>query len=306
MNALTSPAVLGEIAALLASVCFSIGPTMNTLASQRVSVGTVNRTRMVITAVLLLIPHWLFLGKPFPFQAGLDRWLWMGLSGLFGLVIGDTLLFLAFGLVGTRLTMLVVSLIPVFSTLLAWFLLGERLAWIQVIGILVTITGVIWVISDRNNGSRQLSDRRVYIKGIALAGGAAILHALGNIAAKKGLGGDFPALSGHLIRSFVSMAILLAFMLFQGHVRTTITQLKSQPISLRYILIGAIFGPFTGMWLSLLAIQNISVGVATSLTSLPPIWLLPIGYYQFKEHIGFRAIFGSLLAILGVAIIFLF
>jgi drug/metabolite transporter (DMT)-like permease len=297
--------ILGEIAALLASVCFAIGPTMNTLAGQRVSVGTVNRTRLLITAVLLLIPHWLTQGEVFPLHASLDRWFWMGLSGLFGLVFGDTLLFLAFGLVGTRLTMLVASLIPVCSALLAWFLLGERLAWIQIVGILVTIGGVTWVVSDRGNGSLHLTDRRVYIKGFALAGGAAFLNALGGITAKKGLSGDFPALSGHLIRTYVSMAVLLISMLIQGRLKTTLAELKFQPISLRYILIGAIFGPLTGMWLSLLAIQNISVGIATSLTSLPPIWLLPIGYYLFKEHIGPRAIVGSLIAILGVAIIFL-
>ena len=263
-------------------------------------------TRLLITVVLLLITHWLVLGEPFPFQASLERWIWMGLSGLLSLVLGDTLLFMAFGLVGTRLTMQIACLVPPCTVLMAWFVLGERLTWIQVSGILVTIGGVALVISDGRNGARLPVDRQVYLKGLTLAGGSVLLQTLGGIAAKKGLSGDFPALSGHLIRTFISMVILVVFLLLKGHLNTTLVELKYQPISLRYILIGAIIGPFIGMWLSLQAIQNINIGIATSLTSLSPVWLLPIGYYQFKEHIGLRAIFGTLLAILGIAIIFLF
>ena len=96
-----SPITLGEIAALLASVCLTIAPTMNTLAGQHLRIGTLNLTRLLSTVALLMILQWVVLGRPFPFQAGPDHWGWMGLSGLFGLVLGDTLLFLAFGLVDT-------------------------------------------------------------------------------------------------------------------------------------------------------------------------------------------------------------
>jgi drug/metabolite transporter (DMT)-like permease len=296
---------LGEITALLASICFAIGPTMNTLAGRQVSIYTVNRVRLLLTLLILVTAHWLITGNLFPGEMTLERWFWLGLSAMFSLVIGDTLLFEAFSLIGTRLSMLVVSLVPVFSALLAFAFLDERLRVVQIAGILVTISGVIWVLFDRKNGGNRSAQDKKYLRGFLLALGSALLHALGVIAAKKGLAGDFPALSGHVIRMLVALTVVWGAMLVSGHARQTVDELRARPISLRYILLGAVFGPFLGMWLSLVAIQYTQVGIATALTSLPPIWLLPIGYYFFRERIGPRAISGSVIAVIGVAMIFL-
>jgi drug/metabolite transporter (DMT)-like permease len=37
----------------------------------------------------------------------------------------------------------------------------------------------------------------------------------------------------------------------------------------------------------------------------PPVIILPISYFAFKEKIGWQAILGTILAIIGVAILFL-
>ena len=41
------------------------------------------------------------------------------------------------------------------------------------------------------------------------------------------------------------------------------------------------------------------------LMALPPVIILPISYFVFKEKIGWKAIVGAFLAIAGVAILFL-
>jgi len=41
------------------------------------------------------------------------------------------------------------------------------------------------------------------------------------------------------------------------------------------------------------------------LRALPPVIVLPISYFAFQEKIGWQAIAGTLLAIAGVAILFL-
>jgi drug/metabolite transporter (DMT)-like permease len=68
---------------------------------------------------------------------------------------------------------------------------------------------------------------------------------------------------------------------------------------------GTMAGPFLGVWLSLVAIQNTSVAVASTLMSLAPIILLPVGKLIFKERIGWRAIVGTVVAVSGVAMLFL-
>jgi len=144
---------LGEIAALLASICFAIGPTFNTLATRLAKVTTVNRARLIFTFLLLLLPHWLMQGALFPTTVPLNNLFWLGLSGLFALVLGDTLLFEAFNRIGTRLSMLIISLIPVISSTLAWFILDEKLSWIQATGILGGVRSQEW----QQHGGRSIS-----------------------------------------------------------------------------------------------------------------------------------------------------
>ena len=48
-----------------------------------------------------------------------------------------------------------------------------------------------------------------------------------------------------------------------------------------------------------------NVGIASTLVALPPVILLPIGYFVFKERFGWGAVVGTLIAIAGVALIFL-
>lgn len=293
---------LGEFSALLASICFSIGPTLNTLAGQRVNPSTVNRTRLLITLVLLVIPHWLTQGVPFPVNGGATNWVFLSLSGLFALIIGDTLMFAAFNAIGTRLTMLIFCLSPVFSSLMALFLLDEKLTSLQMVGILVTLTGIAWVVTDSNNGVSVSETWKIGARGFWLAFGASFFHAAGSIAAKQGLAGDFPAISAHMMRTLVSLILIMFPLLLRRQVCSTVLELREKSDVMKYLFWGAVFGPVLGVWSSLFAIQHTNVGIATSLTSLSPVWLLPVGHYFFKERIGVPAVMGSLVAVMGVAI----
>ena len=60
-----------------------------------------------------------------------------------------------------------------------------------------------------------------------------------------------------------------------------------------------------GLLSSLFAVQHAKVWVAGILMALPPVIILPISYFGFKEKVGWQAIVGTLLAIAGVAILFL-
>ena len=54
-----------------------------------------------------------------------------------------------------------------------------------------------------------------------------------------------------------------------------------------------------------MGIQYAPVGVASTLQALPPVFLIPIGYYFLGERVSSRAILGTLLALAGVAVLFL-
>ena len=298
-------AYIGEIAAILTSLCFSFTSTFFTLAGRKVGSVVVNRTRLLVAVLLLGVTHWILQGSPIPLEAGGQRWFWLGLSGVIGLVLGDAALFQAFVMIGPRLSMLVMSLVPVISTLLAWIFLRETLSPLQILGILLTLGGISWVILERNGAARHTPLGRAYFIGLLFALGGATGQALGLITAKFGLYGDFSPISANMIRMLAAAFTLWAFTLLRRQARPTFASLKGHPLARRNIFLGSFFGPFLGVSFSLLAIQQAPVGVASTLMALPPVFLLPISYYVFDERFGWQAVAGTLIAVTGVAILFL-
>jgi drug/metabolite transporter (DMT)-like permease len=72
-----------------------------------------------------------------------------------------------------------------------------------------------------------------------------------------------------------------------------------------FTVLGAIFGPVTGVWLSLVAADRVPVGVAQTLLSLTPMFILPYAVLVEREHISARAVVGAIVAVAGVAVLFL-
>lgn len=293
---------IGELAALATSLSFSFGSTMFTFAGRRIGSLTINRVRLVFAAIFLSLAHWIILGTLFPFDAAPDRFLWLGLSGFVGLVLGDIFLFQAFVLIGPRLSMLMMSLAPIFAALQAWIFLDETLSGGQIFGILLTLAGIAWVVLE---GNRQHEGDREYGRGILLGFLGAVGQATGFVLAKPGLGGEFSAISANLIRMLTAVIILWAITFFQGQAKSTVKKLVDDKKGALLTMGGAFSGPFLGVSLSLFALQHIEVGVASTLTSLPPIFLLPISYFVFKERFGWGAIVGTFVAMAGVAALFL-
>ncbi len=294
---------IGEIAAIITSITFAINSTLFTLAGRQVGSIVVNRLRLAAASLLLLIAHWILLGSPWPVEAGFDRWFWLGLSGIVGLVLGDALLFQSFVLVGPRLAMLMMSLAPVMSALLAWIFLEEYLKLAQIAGILVTLLGVVWVVIEKN--SAKVVDQGQYIKGILMGFGGAVGQAVGFVMAKIGLTEGFSPISGNYIRMVTAMVLIWLITLFRREFSRTISEGIKNPAAVLKIAAGAFSGPFLGVSLSLFALQHTSVGVASTLMALPPLFLLPVDYYYFKERFGWGAIAGTALALIGVGILFI-
>ncbi|MCZ7665741.1 MAG: DMT family transporter [Chloroflexi bacterium] len=70
------------------------------------------------------------------------------------------------------------------------------------------------------------------------------------------------------------------------------------------MLAGAFTGPFLGIWLSLIAVSLTRLGIASTLMALPPVILIPVEYFIFKRPVSNRGIIGTLLAFVGVMLLF--
>jgi len=300
-------AYLGQIAGLLTSVCWSFTSIFFTLSGRQVGSAIVNRTRLFFALIMVMAMHWFTQGALLPMGAEGWRWGWFAISGLIGFVIGDALLFQAFVMIGPRLSMLLMALNPVMGAVLAWVFLSEHLSWTEISGIALTVSGVAIVVTDHSSSSAERPDpsRRYYLIGVIFGLGGALGQAVGFIASKQGLVDDYPALSGNLMRLVFATSAIWAFTAMRRRVPATFVALRAKPRALGYILGGAVAGPFVGVTLSLIAVQNAPVGVASTLTSLTPIVLLPVAHFVFKERVTLRAIAGTVLAMVGTAILFM-
>ena len=296
---------MGEIAALATSFCWSFTSIQFTLAGQRIGSAVVNRARLVVAVLYLSLAHLLLQGELWPIHAEPFRWGWLGLSGTIGLVLGDSCLFQAFLLIGTRRAMLLMTLVPVISTLVAWGWLGETLHPVEMGAVLLTVSGIAWVVSERQPAQGpSVESKGQYALGLLLGLGGALGQALGLVTAKQGLVGDFPSLSATLMRMVVATGVIWLLTLARGQVGATWQALRDRKAR-RFTAGGALTGPFIGVWFSMMAVQRAHVGIASTLMSLSPVILIPLGHWIFREQISPRSVAGTAVALAGATVIFM-
>lgn len=291
----------GEIAALLTAVCWAFNSVVFTLAGKRVGSVTVNKVRLWMAFIAQAILHVILYRTVFPFDASPREFFYLAFSGVIGLVIGDGLLFEAFLLIGPRLATLLMLLAPIFSAFLAWVVLGETLLFLEVIAIFVTVAGIGWVVSERQPHFHQRPKH--YVLGILLGIGGAAGQAVGLLFSKIGIAQGMSAISANHIRVAAAAVVIAGVSLLRGKMRTDILKMKDKKVLLE-ITSGALTGPVLGVILSLVAIRYTHIGVASTLMSLSPILLIPVGHYLFKERITLRTIAGTVIALTGAVLLF--
>lgn len=292
---------LGELAALTTATCWAGGSLLFTHAARRVGAFTLNHTRITLAFVILSVlvlatrgTHW---------AAGVDgrHFGFLALSGLVGLTLGDWAYFRSFVDVGPRLTTLLMTLAPPFTALLAIPLLGETLGPKAVAGMAVTLGGVIWVVRERQPAAIP---RGHLVRGVFLGGVGSLGQAMGLVLSKMGMGtvvDPLPATAVRMGAATVGVWILaLATRRFRD-----LARLRREPAARWSILGATLLGPVTGVWLSLVAVRLTKAGVAATLLALTPILIIPLVIVVHRERVSVRAGLGAVIAVAGVAILFL-
>ena len=294
---------VGELAALGAATCWAVSPLAFGAAGRRAGSLPVNLLRLWFALPLLTLLCWATRGQPLPLDAGSHERLWLGVSGLVGFAFGDLCLFRAYVLVGPRRATVVMSTAPVWTALGAWLLGGERLTALETAGMLAVVFGVGLAVLDRQPRTAlpaPVADRPA--TGLLLALGGAIGQAGGLVLAKRGLAAYpfLPATQIRLLAGALAFALLFTVTRQWGRVVAALRDRRVLGLS----IVGTVIGPVTGVSLSLLAVQEIPAGVAASLMATTPVLILPLVALLGQERIGWRAVAGALLAVLGTVGLF--
>jgi drug/metabolite transporter (DMT)-like permease len=299
---------LGEFSALLTAIFWTVTSLSFESAGKRVGSLSVNLIRLILAfflyAVYLKITRGMFL----PLDAGLERWIWLSLSGLVGFVVGDLLLFQAFVVIGARISMLIMSLSPPITALISWLMLGEILTPMNWLGMTVTLTGIVMVVLKRGEKSGQGLLRRKIVssyslKGILLALGGAAGQAAGLVLSKKGMG-SYDAFASSQIRVLSGLAGFLLIILVMKRWPMVARAFRNKP-AMKRIVLGSVFGPFLGVSFSLLAVQHTRAGIAATIMAIVPVLIIPPAVILFKEKVNWNEIAGAIITVGGIMLFFL-
>ncbi|RJO74267.1 MAG: DMT family transporter [Myxococcales bacterium] len=292
---------VGELAALITAFCWTVTALSFEAAGRRIGSLAVNLLRLLLAFVWLTLYNAIARDLPLPTDASGHAWLWLAASGVVGFLIGDLALFRAFVLIGSRLSMLLMALVPPMTALIGWFFLGEGLGAFDLLGMTLTLAGVCWVVAERAPNGANGPTRRPW-GGIALGFVGALGQAVGLVFSKVGMGSysPFAATQIRVLTGVVGFSLLFAFI---GWWPKVIAGLK-EARAMRLVTLGSIFGPFLGVSFSLLAVQRTQAGVAATIMSIVPVLIIPPSVWIFKERVSPRAAFGAAVAVAGVALLF--
>ncbi len=304
---------IGFVFAFTASIGFAAASFPLTELSRKFPVGRLNLMRLVFAALLLYATA-LMLERDTAlsvFTADYAQaWLWLGLSGIISLALGDQVFFRCFSILGPRLGSVLTTFSPASALLFGIFMVGETINWVGIAGILVTIAGVIGIslgraqrndIPDHGHGS--------VLKGIALGAVASVCHGIGIVFAKKAFilqteaGHPIGPVSATLLRVAAGAAILLLITVFSDRAffRKNAVRFNGAEAG-RFVFVTAL-NPSLALTLSMFSILYINVAAAQTILAMVPLFALMISFIFYREKITARAITGVIAALLGVVLL---
>jgi drug/metabolite transporter (DMT)-like permease len=292
----------GELAALATALFWTVTAIAFEAAGRRVGSLSVNVLRLGLGLLFLTLYSGIFRGALYPAGASTHAWIWLSVSGIVGLVLGDFLLFKAFIILGSRISMLIMALVPPMTALSGWLIMGEALTAMNYLGMALTVGGIGMVILVRNPGQNHFTLSRP-VSGILIAVGGALGQAIGLVLSKYGMG-DYDAFLSTQIRiiaGVVGFCVIIFLARRWRHVAQALTDGKA----MGNISLGAFFGPFLGVSFSLIAVQYTTAGVAATIMALVPVLIIAPAVIVFKEKVTLREVIGACIAVAGVAVLFL-
>lgn len=288
---------IGEIASILTAVCWTLSALFFQRAGAKVGSLSVNIIRIFLGILFLGVTTFFTRGMFFPMDATSHNWFWLGLSGVVGFFLGDLFLFKSYTLIGSRTSQLIMSLAPMITAIIGWLFLSEILPVKSILGIIVSISGIMIAVAGKK------LKLNIPLKGFLYALGGALGQAVGLVLSKKGMG-DYDAIAATQIRAIFGFVCFFLLVTFLKRWRRVSLAVKDRT-SMKSITLGAVFGPFVGVTLSLYAVQHTHTGIAATLMALVPIFIIVPSAIMFNEKITARQVIGAVISIAGASIFFL-
>lgn len=305
----------GEVISLVVALMWTFTALFAEVASKRMGSLTLNVWRMIMSILLLGAMLWIVCGSPVPQYATPQTWGWMLASGFMGFVFGDYCLFNSYILIGSRFGQLFMTLASPFAALAAWLLLGESMSPLGYLGMVVTISGIsLSIMGKQEDGKRRV---KLPLRGILLGIGAGMGQGVGLVLSKLGMQSyeaSIPSgsevfltmapFAGTMMRAVMGLlgfGLALIWTRQVGTMPRAWRDRKAMAAGMGAVLLG----PFFGVSLSLMAVNLTNAGVAQTLMSLTPVFILWPSRIMFGSKVTVQEVLGAVIAVAGASLFFL-
>lgn len=227
----------------------------------------------------------------------------LAVSGIVGILLGDTFNFAAVGRIGPRRAGAIFALNAPMAAVMGWAFLGETLTLQAVLGIALTAAGVAVAIlgRPRANAHRFETLHGGLLLGLLFGLGAAAGQAAGSLIAR-------PLMTAGLDPWLASLFRVGASGLAMGLIAATpLAPPRAGPMTRTALILTAataIIGLLIGMTLFLYALQGSQTGIIATLSATSPVLILPLLWLRTGQRPTAMSFVGAAMAIAGLALIF--
>jgi drug/metabolite transporter (DMT)-like permease len=312
----------GESAALLSALVWALAAVIFSHLSQSIPAMGLNFAKAFVALLMVLftlgsfgqltpesiVQTWqLLLAGQYILPLPLFSLFCLLSSGVLGIAIGDTFYLRALACLGARRTLLLATLSPPLAALMAFLWLQETFSPSAGLGVFLTMAGVFWVISERTSAKveplPQVQQGVIWalLFSLAQASGALLSRAAFVRAAAAGQPVDPLWAAG--LRLGTGCGVLVIWGLSRQNFGKWLKGFQ-QPRRLGLLILAAFMGTFLGIWLQQLSLKHTSAGIAQTLSSTSPLFVLPLAI-GLGEKVSPRAFLGVVIALGGIALLFL-
>lgn len=294
--------LIGQILAIITALTYAENSIIYSYLGKKASIKATVHVRLWIAVPIIVIMALISEGNFF-LQATLTNWIFLLLSGLLGYFFCDSLLFWAFTNIGPREAMVIMTLNPIFTSILSYFIFNESLTVFQILAILITISGIIILILGQDK-EKDVIKKNNKTKGAIFAFLAAIFQATSAVLSKSALS-NLGAISTNSIRMIGGLVGAVVFALFFRKQFKNDFIIFNNKKHFSLLLIATITGPIIGMSLLLTSFNYIPIGLATAIVQISPIFILLYELIFMKKRLKALEILGTIISVFGVALMFL-
>lgn len=286
----------GEVYAIACSFLWALSSTMTKSQAIKMPVVTLSAVRTLPG----LLVYWALIlasgaGSEFA-RFTPQNWAFLGVSTLFGLIVGDLLYYKSLKQIGLARAMPLSMTYPFFTLVLAAVFLDEPFTWsILIGGALIALGAYLLAAPRRHVHVAPEPGTAGHWSGTLLAVGAALCWGVSTVLLRIGLEGVDVVLANAIRLSLLAVTLVTISLLAGDRMRVRRYGLRSLGIVALAGLVGSSLGTYT----FLKAVQLASAAKTSLLTATTPLFGVPMSLL-LGERPSPRTLAGTALTMIGV------